>query len=651
MLIDGYLLLGVLNAVDGEKDPRCLVQCFRLVSQLYASFPSTVMLEPIEEPFHGENYDEMEVNENETVNSITLGEKVFNIIARYFPITFNPPPNDRHGITSTMLIQSLKHALCDDMHVSSFAVPFLMDQMLAPPESVCRSHSIFYLHYLVRRYSRRRERDMDTLLPHLPHVLSQLSEALYDIALEDTSAVQTFSIDRQGGELEMDDAPSHVTLSEQAINFMGDICKQIGTSNHGELYWSQFGESIISEIAKSARKSVQSLTIKTNMKIALKMASSTYKITATISDRIVPVLLEHVRPVLVVDIDKKSNMIEPEKLLQHDLERKRHSKNSAAAALLFIADFISSTMSFGVSLSQYSKTSDAFEGDASPWNGLFDLLHSYAMHNFNFSAYNTIATNDYVSTVALYVGCLKTLQSLVSCRVSGGVGPDEEEMDLLKLACLNCIVDTSAGGAKCSSWEDVRQASVLYVACCRNLYLIKESNDKTDLSPRFALFKEGCVDVLQSELRSVTSQEKLNFIFHTISFLLRPFSALTSNDCSIVKDKTAPWCELDNKLLSILLGCITNLSGETSSADMQTIALEALLRCLPDNVSDSAVLNQNFIVDSLVADDESGGQGDSSMQKLIDFAIGSRFVLPLKIFVIPYDENLIAVLAGVLKSR
>jgi DNA repair/transcription protein MET18/MMS19 len=83
----------VVQQVDQEKDPRCLMAAFALVAAVAREFPL------------GEHAD-----------------AIFDVVACYFPITFTPPPNDKVGITKDDLIASLRKCFVAS---PSFAKPFL----------------------------------------------------------------------------------------------------------------------------------------------------------------------------------------------------------------------------------------------------------------------------------------------------------------------------------------------------------------------------------------------------------------------------------------------------------------------------------------------------------------------------------------------
>lgn len=75
---------GVLDCMEGEKDPRCLILCLRVLGRAQQLLPQA---------------------------SDALAEACFDVTACYFPITFTPPPNDPYGITPEVLSQALRSTL------------------------------------------------------------------------------------------------------------------------------------------------------------------------------------------------------------------------------------------------------------------------------------------------------------------------------------------------------------------------------------------------------------------------------------------------------------------------------------------------------------------------------------------------------------
>jgi DNA repair/transcription protein MET18/MMS19 len=81
------LVFGVCAAIEEEKDPRCLLLVFRIVESLTLVFPNS----------DGPVAD--------------CAEDLFDIVSRYFPISFNPQAGGgggQDGITKADLVTSLK---------------------------------------------------------------------------------------------------------------------------------------------------------------------------------------------------------------------------------------------------------------------------------------------------------------------------------------------------------------------------------------------------------------------------------------------------------------------------------------------------------------------------------------------------------------
>ena len=81
----------LLEACDGEKDPRCLMASLALLKQAMAHFPSSVE---------------------------AVADRLFDAAACYFPITFTPPPDDPFGISPEALTLLLEDCLCGEIIMS-----------------------------------------------------------------------------------------------------------------------------------------------------------------------------------------------------------------------------------------------------------------------------------------------------------------------------------------------------------------------------------------------------------------------------------------------------------------------------------------------------------------------------------------------------
>ncbi|KJE97844.1 hypothetical protein CAOG_07928 [Capsaspora owczarzaki ATCC 30864] len=88
---------GLVQAIDGEKDPRNLLLAFKLHVLAIRHFPFNMFVEDLAE-----------------------------VVSVYFPITFSPPPNDPYGITREELVLALR----DCFVVSPLLAPFLLPTIL-----------------------------------------------------------------------------------------------------------------------------------------------------------------------------------------------------------------------------------------------------------------------------------------------------------------------------------------------------------------------------------------------------------------------------------------------------------------------------------------------------------------------------------------
>ena len=93
---------GLVDCVEGEKDPRCLILCLKVISRAQSAFPQAADAHI---------------------------EALFDVTACYFPITFTPPPNDPYGITPDMLAQALREALTTRPSMAQFLLPLLVDKL------------------------------------------------------------------------------------------------------------------------------------------------------------------------------------------------------------------------------------------------------------------------------------------------------------------------------------------------------------------------------------------------------------------------------------------------------------------------------------------------------------------------------------------
>lgn len=109
----GRLLEGLANCIEGEKDPRCLLIGLRSIHLATVKFAA--------------NLDETIYI---TDDQLTIAEHVFDVVSRYYPISFAPPADDPIGITSEVLSGALEDCMCQTKAIATFAISFLIDQLI-----------------------------------------------------------------------------------------------------------------------------------------------------------------------------------------------------------------------------------------------------------------------------------------------------------------------------------------------------------------------------------------------------------------------------------------------------------------------------------------------------------------------------------------
>jgi DNA repair/transcription protein MET18/MMS19 len=93
-------LYGVIQACEGERDPRNLVYLF----DFFPRFLNTYQL------FH-------------------FTEDMFEVFSCYFPVDFNPSPNDPDAITRDILASKLSKCLCASKEFAKFCIDLALEKL------------------------------------------------------------------------------------------------------------------------------------------------------------------------------------------------------------------------------------------------------------------------------------------------------------------------------------------------------------------------------------------------------------------------------------------------------------------------------------------------------------------------------------------
>jgi len=95
-----HIVFGFVQAMDGEKDPRNLLLCFRLMAKVFKLIPIAKKFE----------------------------DDLFDISSCYFPITYTEKADDPNAVKKADLVLRLKEAMVVS---AGLWIPFLLDKV--PP--------------------------------------------------------------------------------------------------------------------------------------------------------------------------------------------------------------------------------------------------------------------------------------------------------------------------------------------------------------------------------------------------------------------------------------------------------------------------------------------------------------------------------------
>ena len=93
---------GFISAMDGEKDPQCLLVALRIAGRLVGEHAAAVQ---------------------------PLLEELFDVTACYFPVTYTPPAGDTTGITRQQIAGALGAVLGGSHHMAELLVPLLLEKL------------------------------------------------------------------------------------------------------------------------------------------------------------------------------------------------------------------------------------------------------------------------------------------------------------------------------------------------------------------------------------------------------------------------------------------------------------------------------------------------------------------------------------------
>lgn len=236
------IIEGILTIAYGEKDPRCLLQCFRILSLVSAAFSAAIF-----------SADPYQSNRSATTTSTqssakSLPEQIFDTLSPYFPITFRPPPGDPFKISQSMLVEALGDALSSHSSLSTHAVPFFWSQIMEPTEDVSTLHALAYLRMTIRNHHICR-----AIYPILP----ELSSAVFDVLISTPLSTSP------GMKREVSEMSLQQRVAREAEELTREICPLLSpsppSSSSSPSPWSLFAEPLLQHISTTITSHTSSL--------------------------------------------------------------------------------------------------------------------------------------------------------------------------------------------------------------------------------------------------------------------------------------------------------------------------------------------------------------------------------------------------------
>ncbi|XP_024969500.1 MMS19 nucleotide excision repair protein homolog isoform X2 [Cynara cardunculus var. scolymus] len=147
MTMEDDFVYVICEAIDGEKDPQCLLLTFHLVEMLAQLYPDS------------------------SSSLASYAEDLFNILGSYFPIHFTHPKGE-DDVKREELSRALMLAFGSTALFEPFAVPLLLEKLSSSLPSA-KVESLKYLSYCTVKYGAHR------MLEHLEALWSSLKDAVF----------------------------------------------------------------------------------------------------------------------------------------------------------------------------------------------------------------------------------------------------------------------------------------------------------------------------------------------------------------------------------------------------------------------------------------------------------------------------------------
>lgn len=245
MTIATDVFAGVMVSFDGEKDPRCLLVALDLLLSAVHSFHTTMTAD--------------------------VFEKVSDTLAAYFPISFQPPPDDPYGITAEDLNKKLFDCFLCHPSLLPYCLPYFATQLLSDTSTtkvfameaigqLCRTYGVSILTSTFGNISESQQ-----------PAIYRVTEAILDVLFESGSA----------------DAVT------RGLDFVYEIASLIGTSPHAKYAdeWKLFCAPLLQKSVRIIAESADSLKGEAACMIACCISASSVLCSGIVFQECLPPLL------------------------------------------------------------------------------------------------------------------------------------------------------------------------------------------------------------------------------------------------------------------------------------------------------------------------------------------------------------------------
>ncbi|KAK9281071.1 hypothetical protein L1049_003964 [Liquidambar formosana] len=158
------LVYGICEAIDGEKDPQCLMLTFHIVEVLAQLFPDP--LGPL----------------------ASFAGDLFDILGCYFPIHFTHPKSEDIDVKRDDLSRALMLAFSSTPLFEPFAIPLLLEK-LSSALPLAKVDSLKYLSNCTLKYG------VDRMEKHAEAIWASLKTAIYALPEEPILSLMSESLD------------------------------------------------------------------------------------------------------------------------------------------------------------------------------------------------------------------------------------------------------------------------------------------------------------------------------------------------------------------------------------------------------------------------------------------------------------------------